>query len=341
MFPRNAWYAVAWEHELGDAPHAVRVLGHDLVLFRGEDGVPAALTDACPHRRLPLSMGRVQGDAIECGYHGMRFGRDGACVRVPGGGRIPPAARVRAWPLAAHLGLLWVWTGEAALADRALLPEVDHWGDPAWGVNRGDSMRVAANQLLITDNLLDPSHVAWVHPGSFGNAACEDTPLRVHEGTDRVSVSRWMTDVEPAPFYAPLLPFGGRCDRLQHYEVRLPGVALARAVFVPAGTGGDGRPLPSEAFRMDSWNLLTPIDDDATRYFWMQLRNVRPDDDGLSAQLAASVRAAFEEDRVVLEAVHRGLRADPSPTVPLAIDAAPVRYRRLVARRVEAEAGAS
>jgi phenylpropionate dioxygenase-like ring-hydroxylating dioxygenase large terminal subunit len=338
-FLRDAWYVAAWESELGEAPLAVRVLGEDIVLYRRADGGAVALEDACPHRKLPLSMGRVRGDHIECGYHGLTFDCSGACVRVPGGGRIPTGARVRAYPLASRYGLLWIWMGDPAGAEPAGICEVDHWGDPAWGVNQGDSMTIACNQLFLTDNLLDPSHVAWVHPGSFGNAAAQDTPLQVDVREDRVVVSRWMRDVEAAPFYAPHLGFAGRVDRKQHYEVRLPGHALARAIFAPAGTGGDDGRVPAGTFLMDSWNFLTPVDASTTRYFWFQLRNVAPDDEALSRRFAESVRAAFEEDRRVLEAVQRGMDAARTPPINLPIDSGPLRYRRLLAERVAAERG--
>ena len=65
MFLRNTWYIAAWDRELGDKPLAVRVLGEDIVLYRQSDGSPAALEDACPHRKLPLSLGRIQGDHLE------------------------------------------------------------------------------------------------------------------------------------------------------------------------------------------------------------------------------------------------------------------------------------
>jgi len=146
-----------------------------------------------------------------------------------------------------------------------------------------------------------------------------------------------MHDVEPAPFYARFLPFAGRVDRKQHYEMRLPCLALARAVFAPAGHGGEGRPLPEATFVMDSYNFLTPVDEDTTRYFWFQMRNVAPHDPAVSEAFASSVRAAFEEDRVVLEAVHRGMARRSTPGVNLRIDAGPIRFRRALARRIEAE----
>ncbi len=337
MFVRDAWYAAAWDHELLHEPKPVMMLGDEIVLYRKSDGTVVALEDACPHRKLPLSMGRIKGDAIECGYHGLTFDCTGACVRAQVTDRIPPQARVRSYPAESRYGLIWVWMGDAARADPALIFQVEHWGDPAWGMNRGDSMTLDCNYLYMTDNLLDPSHVAWVHQTSFGNASCEDTPLQTTVGTHGVTVWRWMQDVEPAPFYAQFLKFKGNCDRKQHYEVRYPCHAIIRAIFVPAGTGGDGRPYHEDAFLMDSYNFMTPIDENRTTYFWFQMRNFAPNDEAVSQRFARAVRGAFEEDRLVLAAVHKGMANKRTPNIDLKIDAGPLRFRRNIAQRIAAE----
>lgn len=81
-FVRNAWYVAGWSGEFGEALTPVTLLGEQLVLYRCADGKLVALEDRCPHRLLPLSKGRRIGDTVQCGYHGMTFGPDGACVRV-------------------------------------------------------------------------------------------------------------------------------------------------------------------------------------------------------------------------------------------------------------------
>ena len=67
MVLRNAWYVAAWERELESSPLAVKLPDEAIVLYRKTDGTPAALEDACPHRKLPLSMGRIKGDHLACG----------------------------------------------------------------------------------------------------------------------------------------------------------------------------------------------------------------------------------------------------------------------------------
>jgi phenylpropionate dioxygenase-like ring-hydroxylating dioxygenase large terminal subunit len=337
MFLRNAWYVAALDAELEDRLLAVKVLGERLVLYRRTSGDPVALEDACVHRKLPLSMGRIKGDHVECGYHGMTYGADGKCVRIPCSERIPKEARVRSYPIVSRYGLLWVWMGDPVTADPATIFPVAHWGDAEWGVTRGDSMTVHCNYLYMTDNLLDPSHVAWVHPGSFGNAACESTPVEVHAGDSGLIASRWMRAVEVAPLYVPFVRFEGLCDRLQHYEVRFPSHALIKAVFVPAGAGDAKAEHHERAFVMDSYNFLTPIDAETTRYYWFQLRNVLPDDAEASRLMGDSVRGAFEEDRVILNAIQQNFRESPTPHIDIAIDSAPLRFRRRLRQLIAAE----
>ena len=227
--------------------------------------------------------------------------------------------------------------GEPERADPATIHQIPHWDDPAWGCNQGEAIDMACSYLHITDNLLDPSHVSWVHQSSFGNAACEDTPLDTIVADKGVTVSRWMRNVEPAPFYVHFLKFQGNCDRKQQYEVRFPSHAYIKAIFVPAGSGGDDKPMHADGFIMDSYNFMTPVDENHTRYYWFQMRNFAPDDAEVSRQFTESVRGAFAEDKVILEAVHRGLETASVPPIGLKIDLGPTRFRRAMAQLIAEE----
>ena len=337
MFLRNAWYVAAWDKDIGAGLVPATILGEAIVTCRKLDGRVAALEDACPHRKPPLSMGRLKGNEVECGYYCLTFDCPGACVHSPGAERIPPSARVRAYPVESSYGLLWIWMGATDKADPATIFHVEHWGDTAWGLNHGDAMEVACNYLYITDNLLDPSHVTWVHPTSFAGAACENTPMETTVTDNGVTVSRWMNDVEAAPFYAAFLKFAGRCDRKKQYEVRFPSHAAIKEIFAPAGSGGDGAAPHPDVFIIDSYDLMTPIDANSTKYYWFQMRNFAPGDAQVSQRFADSVRAAFEEDRVILGAVHKGMANKRTPNIDLRIDNGPLRFRRRMAQLIEAE----
>ncbi|HMB68452.1 MAG TPA: Rieske 2Fe-2S domain-containing protein, partial [bacterium] len=81
---RDGWYIACEARDLRDRPRATTLFGVPLVLFRGADGRPAALLDRCPHRNVPLSLGRCRNGELECGYHGWRFDGRGECTFVPG-----------------------------------------------------------------------------------------------------------------------------------------------------------------------------------------------------------------------------------------------------------------
>lgn len=336
MFLKNAWYVAANDHEIGRRLHASRILGEDVVMYRTLAGDVVALQDACPHRKLPLSMGRLLEDTVECGYHGLIFDCSGNCVRAPGLAHAPQRAVVRSYPTVERYGLIWIWMGEPERADPEAIMQVEHWGDPAWGLNRGDGMVVKCNYLYLTDNLLDPSHVSWVHQTSFGSADLIGRPLKAQVTDTGVIVSRWIHDVEVAPFYAKFVKFSGNCDRKQHYEMRVPAHALIKAIFTPAGTAGDAEPFHPDVFLMDSYNFLTPVDATTTRYYWFQMRNFSPDDENVSRQFAEDVRQAFQEDRVILEAVQAGMDRQPS-NMHLPLDAGPLKFRQKMKALIEAE----
>ena len=124
MFLRNTWYVGALSSELGQALHAVKMLNENIVMYRKQDGTPVALEDSCPHRRLPLSKGRLINDEVECGYHGLTFDCTGQCVKAPGVAQIPRAAVVRQYPCAERYGMVWVWMGDAALADESQIIDI-------------------------------------------------------------------------------------------------------------------------------------------------------------------------------------------------------------------------
>jgi phenylpropionate dioxygenase-like ring-hydroxylating dioxygenase large terminal subunit len=328
MYLRNTWYALARREEIGEALSAFQVLGERIVAYRKADGSTVALEDACPHRKLPLSMGKRQGDGIMCGYHGLTFDGTGSCVAAPTQGKIPSTARVRSYPTADRWGLVWIWMGDAAKADPSKIIHIDNHDSAGWGMTNGDSMACGCNYLWLVDNLLDPSHVAWVHVTSFAAPGTEDTVLQVNAADNGVVVSRWMLDRPVPPYYAPLVKFKGNCDRLQHYEVRYPSLGINKSIFTPTGTGGAGKPLHEKAYVMMSYHFLTPIDATTTRYFWLQNRNTDAGNAEISAQVAAGARRAFEEDRLILEAVDKGMSGKTSPNLDLALDVGALRFRR-------------
>lgn len=340
MFLKNCWYVAGWSRDFSRAMTAETFLAEDIVIYRREDGSPVALENACPHRKLPLSMGKVVGDAVECGYHGLTFDGTGTCVAAPTqSGQIPRRATVRSYPVVDRYRLLWIWMGDPDKADPDLIFNIDNFESPDWGYTDGGALDIACNYLWVVDNLLDPSHVAWVHVTSFAGAGTDDQPLDVVKTDRGVIVSRWIHGQPPSPYYAGLVKFQGTCDRLQHYEMCLPAIALNMSIYTPPGTGGPGSDPVDLTLINISYNFMTPIDADNTRYFWFQHRNTDPHDKAVSDQMNAGARMAFEEDRVVLEKVHKGMKSPATPHIDLGLDAGAKLFRARLARDIAAEQG--
>ena len=338
MYLRNCWYVAGWSQDYDRSLKAQKLLGEDIVFYRKADGAPAALEDACPHRKLPLSMGQLEGDTVVCGYHGLTFDCTGRCTDSPTQrGMTPKRAVVKSYPVVDRYRLLWIWMGDPKLADPDEIFEIENFDNPTWGYTDGGTLPIACNYLWVCDNLLDPSHVAWVHVTSFGGAGTDGEPLTM-EKTDRgVIVSRWIYGQDPSPYYRDLVRFEGVCDRLQHYEMCYPAIALNKSVYTPAGTGGPGKPHTEKTYVNISYNFMTPVDEDNTQYIWFQHRNTDPNDAAISKKMNDGAIMAFNEDKVVLEAVHKGMANKVTPNIDMSLDLGAKTFRMQLGRRIEAE----
>lgn len=337
-FVYKAWYVACLSHELTQALKAMTLLSQAVVLYRDTSGVPVALEDACPHRKLPLSMGRLKGDHVECGYHGLTFDRNGTCIEAPTQERIPAFACVKSFPVAEKWGLIWIWMGPADMARHEDIPQIDHFNDPAWHITPGDSFLCRCHYLWLVDNLLDPSHVAWVHRSSFAGGGTDKTELMITSDEQSIVCSRWIQNQDPPPFYSSLVKFSGHADRLQHYEVRYPSWAINKTVFTPAGRGGVDFDLQDpQTYMMVSHHFLTPVDADNTLYFWLQHRNTDPHNQDITARNAEGAKMAFLEDKNVLEAVHQGMKKNTGRVATMGVDAAALRFRQGIQKLIAKE----
>ena len=342
MFIRNAWYVAGWGEEFGHSLRSLKILDEDIVFYRTTDGTPVALEDACPHRKLPLSMGRLNGDLVECGYHGLTFDASGGCVRAPTQvNAVPKNAKVHSYPVVERWDLVWIWMGASELANENLIINIENFDNPAWGKTAGGTMDIECHYLYIIDNLLDPHHVAWVHASSFAGAGTDSGDLNLDVLSDGVTAWRWVYDQPPPPYYADLVSFKSHCDRKQHYECRLPATAINKSIFTPAGSGGSNETLPENTFINISYNFITPVNAENSRYFWFQHRNTDPANQAVSNRMYEGAKLAFEEDREVLAHVQKGMakaqRTGKTAGINLKLDIGAVRFRLLVDKQLAAE----
>jgi len=337
MWLHNCWQVIAFTREISRAPLARTICGEEVVLFRTQAGEAVALADRCPHRFVPLSLGRMVGDEIQCGYHGLCFDRDGQCVRVPGQDQVPPRARVRKYPLVERHALAWIWLGEPARADPDRVPDFHWMDDPRWKVV-ADYHHFGASYQLVNDNLLDLSHESFVHEETIGNESVAESPASVTLAGDTVRVHRDMLNIEAPPFYKRTTGFTGRINRWHTNSFTPPGFHVIENGSMPA----DARDK-SQALERKVLNLITPETATSSHYFWGIVRQFRMDDQALDDIIREGIVRTFDQDKAVLEAQQRALGPDPdNVTFPVAIrvDAGPIQGRKLLAAMIAREAAA-
>lgn len=338
MFLRNCWYVAGWSKDYEQSLSTQTLLGEKIVFYRQADDKPVALEDACPHRKLPLSMGKLEDDRVVCGYHGLTFDCTGKCTDSPTQrGMTPRRAVVRSYPVVDRYRLLWIWMGDPEKADPDEIFRVENFNNPNWGYTDGGSLPIECNYLWVADNLLDPSHVAWVHVTSFAGGGTDNQPLEM-EKTDRgVIVSRWIYNQPASPYYKELVKFDGNSDRKQHYEMCYPAIALNKSIYTPTGTGGPDKAPVDNTYVNISYNFLTPVDENNTQYIWFQHRNTDPHDKAISEKMNAGAIMAFNEDKEILEAVHKGMRDKVTRNIDLGLDLGAKTFRLQLQRLIDAE----
>lgn len=319
-YVRNLWYMAAWEEEVPEGGILTRtLLDEPRLIYRLSDGGYATLADRCPHRFVPLSRGKREGDRIVCGYHGLQFGADGGCKRNPFSDLIPPNARVSSWPTVARYGALWVWPGEAARADDALIPDFS-FIDAGGPTVRGRTW-MKANYEYITDNLMDLSHAEFLHVESFGTngALFGGEHSATTDETGGVWSNWWMPATPPPGWAEPLVPAGGRVDQWLEMRWHAPASMALFIGVAHAGTGRREMVVPA----MANPHIITPETAGSSHYFFTR-------EPGEAAE--AMARQVFdEEDGPMIEAVERAMAGRDfwaERPVILHVDAAAIRARR-------------
>lgn len=334
---KNTWYAAAESHEIDDGLLARTICGEPVVLYRTGDGVPAALEDRCCHRHLPLSEGTLRGDIVQCGYHGLEFDASGVCVSVPGQSRVPPGAGVRSFPVVERYRYIWLWTGEAEKADPDLIPDF-HWNDdPGWVSNTG-YFYVEGNYQLLVDNLLDLTHVQYVHATTLGAEGVSDAPVETRRADGKVHIDRWIMGEKPPAMFAGAGDFAGDVDRWQLITWSAPSHVVIDVGCADAGTGArDGD--RSHGITIFSNHTITPETDTSCHYFWHHARDYKLDDDALTGFLANAAATAFGEDVGIISAQQHSLDTAPEDWTPIDInaDAGMLQAHRIVGELIAGE----
>lgn len=325
----NRWYVLCSGDELTERPLGRVVGSQPLVVYRTADGTPNVMFDLCPHRRAPLSMGRVEGDALRCAYHGMLFDRSGKCVEIPSQDVIPPRARVETFPVVERYGFVWVWIGDAERVDESLLPVMPWRDDESWDRTVVQYFHVDASHKLMNDNLLDLSHVAFLHSGSIGfdpsNLGAD--PLTVDVQEEAIRCQRYLPDVEQAPAHRAWSPMPGRVNRTQVKEWFAPSVISVLSRNEDENT----------CIELRADHFLTPESETTHHYYIAVSRNFRVGEEEFSRQLDADTRVVHGEDVEMVEAQQRMVQWTPGRRdMGLKADVAVLAAQKILARLASA-----
>jgi phenylpropionate dioxygenase-like ring-hydroxylating dioxygenase large terminal subunit len=336
MFINNSWYVAAWADDVRDKPVARTILGRRLVLFRSSKGI-AALEDLCPHRFVPLSLGTVVDDSLQCAYHGLRFDRAGACIEAPGQDLVPRAACVRSYPTVERWRWLWVWMGAPELADPSTVPEYPWLSDPKWVAVTGQ-FEIDAGYELLLDNLHNHTHLQFVHRKTIGTDKIVSASQEVKRVGNQVHVTRWLLKQQPPKLFAHAGGFSGLVDRWFN-SVYLPPSGVVLDIGCAEADSGAREGDRTRGIEIRSLHAITPVDARRCSYYWAYVRSFKPDDQQLTGMLKAGASATFEEDVAILEAQQReinGTGARPY-AVHLAADAGGIQVKRILGELMRAE----
>lgn len=334
---KNAWYMAGWSEDLADQIQSRRIFNRQMAIFRARDGTVKAIADRCPHRFAPLSLGEKQGDTIICPYHGLTFDGDGKCVRNPFSDRIPEAARVASWVCAERHGIIWLWGGEHASPDPSLIPDFSMVDDsPTVRVVRGYTLLEAPYEFG-TDNLMDLSHIEFVHKGSFAGAGVifSGTHKVIDDGVTLRS-NWWMPGVA-----APGHTMG------QYPPDMVTDHWLDMRWNAPASMHLEIGACPKEGAReagiiVQQCHILTPETATTAHYFWATTRTHELDSPQVDAFLRTLFAQAFdEEDKPIIKAAYENLEGEDfwaAKPISLGIDAGGTRARRKLEAMIAKEA---
>lgn len=339
---RNRWYIAAFSNEISRTPFERTILGLPVALYRTEAGKPIAMYGICPHRYYPLALGKLKGDALVCGYHGFTFGDDGKCIDIPsqetGAGFCQPT-----YPVIERGPLCWIWMGDADRCDPALIPPYDDIGldQPGWRTSSFDYFHIRGRAQLLIDNLMDLTHLPFVHHHIPGGDHITKTPMRESHENGRYLLTR-LPRLHWGPFhdmiYGPDAHFEGEAEVENE-------TAFYGPEFIRTGLGNyvaiDGKPeVPAALGRLYILHGITPETATSTHYFGFSTRNFRLDDPQLDEiQLKSDIQIR-QQDVDAIEAVEA--RLDKSAAVQRELlvrsDAPAVKVRQIIQAMLDSEA---
>ncbi len=304
------------------------------MLYRKADGTAVALEGRCPHRHYPLGASRRVGDAIQCGYHGITFDAGGKCTFVPSQETVPGVYFIRSYPLVERGLWAWIWPGDPDKADASLIPDMAEIG---FGIDGFASKpfyyhEVDGRYQLLNDNLLDLSHLGYLHASSIGTPDDAATPEDRDTSERRIRSRRVMRNTRRQPVADGRIDFGGPIDRTSGMDFHFPGFhAGIGEMRISQGHARAGEVL--NATRV--WHAVTPAKRFTTNYFFAMGSTDRKGVD----EMVEYLKPVLAEDMFATVEIEKIIRTmdDLPPELMLKSDATAVLGRRALQKMMDAE----
>jgi vanillate O-demethylase monooxygenase subunit len=284
-------------------------------------------------------MGIKEGDNIRCRYHGLLIDSEGRAVEMPiRSERAHKSICTPTYCVAERHRFVWIWIGDPQRADEDLIPDFWPCSHPAWTFD-GGYYHIQCDYRLIIDNLMDLTHETYTHQGSIGQREILDAPITTHTEGNRVTVARWMPNIDAPPFWRNALKQDGPVDRWQicHF---LPPSSVIIDVGVSPVSAGASIEHHDQGVRGFVIDAITPESETSSHYFWGMTRNFDIGDVGFTARFKKQQGGVFLEDVAVLEAQQSSILANPGLKMKaFSIDSGGVRARLVIDRLLRAGQG--
>ena len=263
----NFWYAAERSEKVtNEAPAHVRMLGLDFVLFRDTKGQAHCLPNTCVHRGGALARGKIEGDCVQCPYHGWQFDGAGACQKVPSlgpDGKPPSRARTDTYPVEERYGLVHVFLGDLPEEERPPIMEIPEYGKEGWRATIQEYNWTLDYQRSV-ENALDPAHNEFVHPTHGFSGADPDyhvPPLDIED-------LEWGTGFL-VQYKAPPL----KDEKMKEATGRDTNAMITAGTWTHGPTCNVTRINPMPDKHIHQYSYKTPIDATHNRSFLINLRN--------------------------------------------------------------------
>ena len=292
-FIMDDWYVAAWGHEVKDQLLPRTLLGQRVVLYRAANQQVVALEDRCPHRSMPLSAGTLEHDTIVCAYHGFRFNSEGNCIEVPSQATCPHNVGIKNYRTFERGPVVWIWMGDPDKADLSQLPAQVWLEDAQWETSQG-YLHLQASYVRLHENLLDLTHLSFLHAKSFGTPDYAKAAFETEIGDGHFALLRNVVPTTLPPVWG--VPTGltgqGQAARIVRSEFRSVGIHEVSVSFYDCHLPESAR----ETFRIRTAHMPTPETATTTHYFIVHGRDFAQHDAATTQFMHDQLFVAFQED---------------------------------------------